>query len=314
MISLRDLKVAFWGTPDFVVPVLDNLIKHNINIVLTVTQPDKPKKRSSVLLPSPVKEFCLNKNIRCKTPAKIDDEFIDYFKNQNIDLAIVAAYGQILPKEILDIPQFGFLNIHPSLLPKYRGASPLQAAILNNENETGVSIMLMDEKMDHGPILAQESIFINKNYNIRDLLNKSFLTGSALLVKILPDYLNGKIIPEPQDHDKATFTKLIKKNQGRIDWSKSAQDIHNQIRAYFGWPTSFTFWQGKKLEILESSIFSKNEKNKLLGEVWKSGDKILVRCGCGNLEIISLKLAGKRKMSSTDFVHGHKNFIGSILK
>lgn len=314
MIFLSDLKVAFFGTPDFVVQVLDDLIKHNINIVLVVTQPDKAKKRSGVLLPSPVKEFCLNKNIKYETPVKIDDKFINYFKNQNIDLAIVAAYGQILPKEILDIPQYGFINIHPSLLPKYRGASPLQAAILNNESETGVSIMLMDEKMDHGPILAQEKILIKENYNIRNLLDKSFHIGSALLLKILPDYLNGKLEPKPQDHNKATFTKLIKKNQGQIDWSKAAQDIHNQIRAYFGWPTSFTFWQGKKLEILESSVFSKNEKNKLHGEVWKNGDKILVKCGCGNLEIISLKLAGKRKMSSTDFVHGHKNFIGSILK
>lgn len=126
-------------------------------------------------------------------------------------MAIVAAYGQILPKEILDIPQYGFINIHPSLLPKYRGASPLQAAILNNESETGVSIMLMDEKMDHGPILAQEKILIKENYNIRNLLDKSFHIGSALLLKILPDYLNGKLEPKPQDHNKATFTKLIKR-------------------------------------------------------------------------------------------------------
>lgn len=308
------INVAFFGTPDFVVPVLESLHNNGYHINVVVTQPDKPQKRSKQPEPSPVKIFCQKQNLPCLTPKKIDAEFTSNFKKFNIDLSIVAAYGLILPDKILKLSKYGFLNIHPSLLPKYRGASPLQAALLNGDKETGISIIKMDEKMDHGPILLQKRIKIQSEDNILTLLKKTFLMGSEVLIKVMPDYLMNKITLKPQDHKTATFTKLIKKEQGKIDWRKSSQDIHNQIRAYLRWPGSYTFWEGKKLEIKKSAIYSKKEKNKIPGKVWEKKGQILVSCGCGNLEIIALKLAGKKEMSSTDFVHGHKNFIGSILK
>lgn len=308
------LKIAFFGTPKYTLPVLEGLRKSKYEIVAVITQPAKAQKRSNQPISSPTKNWALANHIPVFTPTKIDSDFIDNFRKLKINLAVVAAYGLILPEEILQVPKFGFLNIHPSCLPKYRGATPLQAALLNNDEKTCVTIMKIDEKMDHGPILTFKELAIKKNDDINSLLQTGFLEGARLLLDVIPDYICKKITPINQDHSQATFTKLLKKEDGKINWNNSAEYIHNQIRAYASWPGTYCFWNKTKLQIISGGVFSKNDKNKIPGLIQQKEKKIIVQCACGNLELLSIKLAGKKEILSTDFVHGHQDFIGSVLK
>ncbi|MEA3272416.1 MAG: methionyl-tRNA formyltransferase [Patescibacteria group bacterium] len=184
----------------------------------------------------------------------------------NTDIAVVAAYGHIIPKKILEIPKFGFLNIHPSLLPKYRGPSPIQNAILNGDKETGVSIMLLDKKMDSGPILAQKKVKINENETYETLRNRLAEIGAKLLIKTLLDYVSGKIKPKPQNHKKATYTKLLKREDGKIDWSKPAEEIERMVRAYHPWPGTWTELNGKRLKIILNRVQLEGKKEMSLDE------------------------------------------------
>lgn len=266
---MENYKIAFIGTPDFGAIILKELIKH-YRPVLVITNPDKPKGRKNIIAPSPVKELALKHNI----PVQHD------FKNIEADLIITAAFGKIIPKEIIELPKYGCLNVHPSLLPKYRGASPIQTAILNGEKETGITIMLMDEKMDHGPVLAQIKHKIdNKDYPTlsKELAEK----GAELLIQTIPKWLKGEIKPKKQEHKKATFTKIIKREDGRIDWNKTPQEIERQIRAFNPWPGTFTFSNDRRIKILEAEIVN-NE-----------------------LSIKKVQPEGKRPMSYEDFKKGY---------
>jgi len=211
------MKIIFMGTPEFGAIILEGLIKANYKLVLVITAPDKPVGRKQILTPSPVKVVAQKYKIPILQPEKIQ-EAIAEIRATSPGLVIVAAYGQILPKEILDIPKYGCLNFHPSLLPKYRGPSPIQYAILNGEKKTGVTIMLMNEKMDHGPILAQSALIVEEDETGQSLHNKLANLGARLLMETIPKWQKGMIKPQPQDEKKVTFTKILSREDGKINW------------------------------------------------------------------------------------------------
>lgn len=303
-------KIIFMGTSEFAVPVLKKLIK-NYQVISVFTQPDKPIGRKKELSKSPIKKVAQENNLKIIQPKSLKDEkVVNQIRELNPDLIIVVAYGQIIPQKIIKISKFGIMNIHPSLLPKYRGASPIQTAIMNGEKETGVTIMLIDEKMDHGPILAQEKINIGDDNYIK-LSEKLSEIGANLLIKILPDYFSGKINPQEQDHTKATFTKIITREDGQIDWHKSAKEIGCQFRAFTPWPGVFTFWNNKRLKITKLTI---SEINKQDGLVFLTSDEeVAIGCGMGSIIISKLQLEGKKEMRAKEFILGYPDFIGSRL-
>jgi methionyl-tRNA formyltransferase len=312
----EQLKIVFMGTPDFGAIVLEELIKNNLKPILVITEPDKPVGRKQILTPPPVKLIAQKYNIPITQPEKIKDWEI---KNLIPDIIIVAAYGQIIPKEILDLPKFGCLNVHPSLLPKYRGASPIQTAILNGDSETGVTIMLMDEKMDHGPILAkQEQIILNKKIDYKELHDNLAIIGSKLLVEVIPDWIDGRIKAIPQDETKAIYIKLIKKEDGKINWNNSAEEIERKIRAFSIWPGSFTFYNknDKKLSLkIIGADASRAKSNKQIGEIFLTNEnELAINTGNGCLIVKKLQLEGKKPMLSEEFLLGNKDILGSILQ
>ncbi|MDD5341188.1 MAG: methionyl-tRNA formyltransferase [Patescibacteria group bacterium] len=313
-IESKKAKIIFMGTPDFGLPVLKYLIEQT-NVVAAVTQPDKKVGRSQTLTPSPIKRFAIEKNIPVFQPeqVKANSEFIKQIKDLNPDLIVVVAYGFILPKAILGIPKFGAINIHASLLPKYRGASPIQSAILNGDEETGVSLMLLDEAMDHGPILAQKKVKILPYDDFESLHDKLAGLGSELLMETLPDYLAGKIQGKKQKDAEATYCQLIKKEDGKIDWNKPAIEIERQVRAFNPWPGAFTNWEGKNLKILKSEVHELEQVSRVVGEVYEVNNVLKVQCGRGQLELIELQLEGKNKMSAKEFLNGYAKIIGTIL-
>jgi methionyl-tRNA formyltransferase len=311
--NLKDYKIIFMGTPDFGAPVFLALIDKG-NIVAAVTQPDKKVGRKQEITQSPIKKIALENRIEVLQPTSIKNnaDFIQSVKSLQPDLIVVVAYGFILPKEILEIPKFGVINIHASLLPKYRGASPIQTAILNGDKEAGVTIMLIDDKMDHGPLLSQKQITITNNDNFESLHDKLAQLGADLLLEILPKYLNKEINPVPQDESKATYCQLIKKEDGKIDWSKSAEELERQVRAFNPWPGAFTFWEGKQLKVIKSEVIKSESRE--VGKVFKLDEGICVNCGKDALEIFELQLEGKKAMTAKEFLNGYPEINGSTLK
>jgi len=271
------------GTPEFGEIILEGLVKNDYKPILVITAPDKSVGRKQILTSTPVKKIAKKYNI----PVVHQPEEVKKIKP---DLIIVAAYGQILPKEILEIPKYGCLNVHPSLLPKYRGASPIQTTILNGDKETGVTIILMDEKMDHGPILGQRELeFSIFNFQFSKLHDKLAELGVKLLIETIPKWINGKIKPKPQDESKATYTKVLKKEDGKVDWSKSAQEIERQVRAFYPWPGAFFFIKHKgkilRVKILKADISKE--------------DKLIIK---------KIQPEGKKPMSFEEFKRGHHDF------
>ncbi|MFH1671203.1 MAG: methionyl-tRNA formyltransferase [Candidatus Portnoybacteria bacterium] len=246
-------KVIFIGTSHFALPVLEGLVKNDYQILAVITAPDRPSGRKNQITPPPVKEIALKHKLRILQPEKIS-EIEKEISQINPDLIVVAAYGQIIPKGILDIPRFKSLNLHPSLLPKYRGPSPIQAAILNGDKITGATLMVMDEKMDHGPIVVQEEIEIKPEDNYQTLEKKLSQKSADLLIKNLPQYFNGKIKPKTQDETKTTYTKMLTRQDGEIDWGKSALENERKIRAFYPWPGAWTIMGGKRIKILKAKI------------------------------------------------------------
>ena len=237
------IKVVFFGTPDYVVPIAERLHKtKNIKLLACITQPDRPVGRKKIVTPSPIKIWALKKKIPVLTPIEFDKEFTDQLTklSQKIDVFIVAAYGQILPKKVLRIPKKGSLCLHPSLLPQYRGASPVQAAIINGDRQTGVTIFKMDEKMDHGLIVSQFEEKIKPEDTSESLYERLFKAGAEVLVTLLPEYLKGKIKTRRQNDEEASYTQILTKNDGRINWSKSPEENECFIRAMTPWPSAWT--------------------------------------------------------------------------
>jgi methionyl-tRNA formyltransferase len=297
-------------------------------VVAVVTATDKLVGRKQELQSSFVALEAEKHKIPVLKPDRLKDpEFAEKLKAYNADIFLVAAYGKIIPKNILDLPAFGSINIHGSLLPEYRGASPIHAAIIDGQKKTGITIMRMDELMDHGQMLFKHELPISSEQTQPELEKDLALLAAEHIAEDLKLIASGKIHPQIQDHSKATFTKIIDKEDGRIDWSKSAADIYNLFRAYAGWPGIYTFFDGKRLKIIECKIAElgadiigeKNAKKITSGEVFEKDGHLLVACGSGLgersvLEILSLQLEGKNISSATDFARGYKDFIGAKLE
>lgn len=241
----NNLTFIFWGTPDVASETL-NMLKMNGYIPsLIITAPDKPKGRKNIMTPPEVKKWAITNNILYLQPEKLDEDFYNKLKIKNYDLSIVVAYGKIIPKNIIDLPKSGSLNIHYSLLPKYRGASPVESAILDGENESGITIQKMEYKMDSGPILIQKKIDIKKNEKAIDLRKRMIKIGAELLIEVLPLYLEGKVKEKIQNEEEATFCKKIKKEDGLIDLNYNPELNLRKIRAYAGWPGTYFFFENK---------------------------------------------------------------------
>lgn len=337
------IKIVFFGTPEFALKPLEALF-NNFEIVAVVTNPDESVGRKQVLTPTPVKVLAKKFNIPVFQFKKLA---LNEWKSKipKADLYVVVAYGKIIPKNIIEIPRFGSLNIHPSLLPCWRGPSPIQYAILNGDAQTGVTIMLMDEKMDHGPVLASRVSGISNFQNLpprqipglRPLEAKQLAShpiskittpelseilskmGAELIVETIPKWVSREIKPVLQDESKATYSKILKKEDGRINWSKSAAYIERQVRAFAPWPGSFTFWQrGEKeikLELLETDVVKISDfpDNTLSGAVLVREKRLFIKTGQGDLEILRLQPEGKKDMVAKEFINGYGDINGAFL-
>jgi methionyl-tRNA formyltransferase len=317
--SAIKIRTIFMGTSSFAENILSSLLSSQYNIVSVYTQPDKKVGRSQELQKSAVKLTAEKNNIPFYEPSKFDESTIQELKNQKPDLIIVAAYGKILPKEILKLPGFGAINVHASLLPKYRGPSPIQNAILNGEKKTGVTIMLMDEGIDTGDILSQREITINENDTAQELSLKIVQLSVVLLLETLPRWIERTIKPQKQDSSQATLCQLIERTDGKIIWTDSAESIYNRYRALQPWPGIFSFWERndtrKRLKLIKISCPKINSENQHhIGEVFQLGDKFGVQTASGTIILEELQLEGKAPMSVSDFLNGYPDLIGSILK
>ncbi len=309
---MKNSRIIFFGTPDFAIPALRELAE-NFSIEAVITQPDKPKGRKKEPIAPPIKKYASTRDFLILQPQKLDKKFIGQLEKLKPDLGVVVAYGKILPKQILDLPKHGCLNIHASLLPKYRGAAPIQAALLNGDKKTGITIMKIDKGLDTGDIISSQSIEIQKQDNLQTLHDKLAELGAQLLIKTIPDYIAGKIKPQKQDESKASVFPTISKGQGRILWKNSAEHIFNQIRAFTPWPGAFTFYNNKKLDIIEAEPVECGE-NRLIGQIFGFNNKVLVQCKENCLEIKKVKLEGKKEIDIQSFINGHSDFIGFELE
>ncbi|OHA00650.1 MAG: methionyl-tRNA formyltransferase [Candidatus Sungbacteria bacterium RIFCSPHIGHO2_02_FULL_47_11] len=309
-------RIIFLGTPDFALPPLDTLINNGYNVVAVVTNPDELVGRKQILTPPPIKFFAGKYKIPVYQPVNLK------IKNWKLkipesDLYIVAAYGKIIPREILEIPKHGVLNVHPSLLPRWRGPSPIQYALLNGDTKTGVTIIQMDELMDHGPVLMQRELSISKITYLQ-LHDELARLGATLLLETLPQWLNGKIKPTPQDDSQATYSKILTKESGRIDWSRTAEEIERKVRAFSPWPGAWTLWPtNKKIDrilIDAAEISDEDASEKTPGLVWKSRDgNLFIQTGRGSIAVKDLTKAGKKTMGAEAFLRGNDAILGTRL-
>ncbi len=308
------MRVVFMGTPEFAVPTLERLIEQ-FDVVGVVTRPDKPRGRSRAPLPSPVKEVALAHNIPLFQPRTLRrPENQEPIRAWKPDVIIVAAFGLILPREVLDIPPHGCVNVHASLLPRWRGAAPVPAAIIAGDEVTGVTIMLMDEGVDTGPILAQRPEPIRPDDTTASLTARLAVLGAEVLVETLPRWVNGEITPQPQDDAQATYAPMIRKEDGFVDWNEPADLLERRVRAYYPWPTVMTRWRGKLLKILRSHAHVDVEEGAPPGTVIGWGEGAAVVTGRGVLELLEVQLEGKKALDIAAFLRGARNFIGSRLE
>lgn len=302
------MKIIFMGTPDFSVPTLDAIKKDGNEIVLVVTQPDKKKGRKGILTPPPVKEWALKNNISIFQPVKLrEKQNIEELEKYEADVIVVAAFGQILPKEVLDMPKYGCINVHASLLPKYRGASPIQWTILNGDDETGVTTMQMGVGLDDGDILLQKKVPISSEDTGGSLFDKLSKVGADLLVETLHRIEKNDIVRIPQDDEKATHVGLIKKDFGILSFDEENKYILNKIRALNPWPSAFTFYKDKMVKIWKAKSVSFNNKGYEYGDlVVENKDELLVVTRNGAISILELQEEGKKRIKAADFLRGHK--------
>lgn len=304
------------GTPQFAVPFLTALIEDkDFDVVAVITQPDKPTGRKQIITPPPIKDLASDHEIEVLQPENLknDTNTINRLKELNVDLSVVIAYGQIIPQEVLNIFRLGNINVHPSILPKYRGASPIQNTILHNDKVGGITIMLMDEKMDHGPILAQQEMKLDGTETNESLHNKmSSDFGIDLLLSTIKQFLTGAIQEKEQAHDKATYCKQISKDEAKINWTDNAENISAKIRAFYPWPITWTKLDDKRVKIFPPIEIIDEKKSP--GEIFEYNNKLAVSCQDKSIVISELQLEGKSKTTSEDFVRGNSDIIGKQFK
>ena len=306
------MRVVFMGTPDFAVPCLEKLIS-NHSVVGVFTQPDKPVGRKQILTPSPVKVLAEENGIKVYQPEKIkNSNAAEIIRELNPDVIVVVAYGKILPKEILEIAKFGCINVHASLLPKYRGAAPIQWAVLNGDKETGVTVMQMDEGLDTGDMILVEMTEIGENETSEELFERLSVLGGEALIKALELIESGKAEPVKQPEGDFGYAKMITRELCPIDWSKSAFDVHNKVRGLQTWPVAITSYNGKNIKIHKTVMT--DIKGKVAGEVIDNNKRLIVSCGDGKcVEILELQAEGKKRMNALAFLQGNRIEIGDIL-
>jgi methionyl-tRNA formyltransferase len=306
-------RIVFMGTPEFAVPILDALTRTSHNIVGVYTRADQPAGRGKQLQPSPIKQLAAARGLPISQPPTLrQPDYIAQLRDLAPDVIIVAAYGLLLPRDVLTIPPRGCINTHASLLPRHRGAAPIIAAILAGDAETGITLMQMDEGLDTGPILAQRAIPIDDDDTTGTLTPKLANLATELLSETLPRILAGEIVPQPQDHARATMFKQIKKEEGLIDWTRPATEIARRVRAFNPWPSAFTFWNGVQLKILCAGA-ADAKSNLEMGRVVPLGKEIAVTSANGVLILREVQLAGKRAMKIEEFLRGQREFVGSSL-
>ncbi len=316
--NLKNARIIFIGTSFFAKELLKNLIEKEIEIRLVITQPDKPAGRKKELKPSEVKIFAQKNKLKIEQFSKLDSQALTKIKTLEPDLIIVAAYGMIIPLEILAQPQFGCINIHTSLLPKLRGSCPIQTALLQGLEETGITMMKMNIGIDSGDLIFQEKIKIDSQDTYPVLENKLIEATNQILIPTLNNYLKEKIKPKPQNHSQASWTKIIKKTDGKIDWTDSAEKIYNQFKAFYLWPQIHTFWtingKTKKIILNEISKSEISEKNRQSGEVYQKNNQTLIQTTQGSIVLKKIQLEGKNKLSIKDFLNGNPKLIHNVLK
>ncbi len=310
------MKIVYMGTPDFAVPALESIINAGHEVLCVVTQPDRPKGRGKELAVSPVKACALEHNLPVFQPERIKTaESVEYLRNLSADLFVVAAFGQILSQEVLDLPRYGCVNIHASLLPLYRGAAPIQQAVLDGQSETGVTIMKMDIGCDTGDILLQERIPITEEDTAGTMFDKLATLGAETIVKALPLIEAGELTPVKQDEEKSTKAGKVRKEEGHLNWEHDAAFLCRLIRAMSPWPSAYTRMEGKTLKIWKARALPQARAAGAAGTITEVGkDYLTIQTGNGLVCVTELQLEGKRRMTTEEFLRGCHVTAGTILQ
>ena len=306
------MRIVFMGTPSFAVPCLEELINNNYDVVGVFTQPDKPVGRKRIITPPEVKVKAIENNIKVFQPETLrDGKAFEKIKELAPDWIVVVAYGKILPKEILEFPKYGCINIHGSLLPKLRGAAPIQWSVINGDEYAGVTSMRMDEGLDTGDMILQKKVKIGFEETAGQLYDRLSLLGAQTLIETIKLLEKDEAEYIKQDDDSSTYAPLLDKEMSLIDWNDTALNIHNKIRGLNPWPVAHTFFGGRKLKIIKAIPVEKTQGQP--GEITESKKRLVVSCGEGALEILSLQLEGKKAMDSSSFLTGNKIMPNTVL-
>ncbi len=307
------MRIIFMGTPNFAVTTLEALISSEHDVVAVFTQPDKAVGRKQILTPSPVKVCAEKFNISVYQPVSLkNDDIVGQIKLLSPDVIVVVAYGKILPEEILNIPKYGCVNGHASLLPRHRGASPIQWSIVCGDKVTGITTMLMEKGLDTGDMLLKERVDIGENETGEELHDRLSLISADLMLKTLTGLEMGSITPQKQDDSMSTYAPIITREMGHIDFTKSAAEIHNLIRGFYSWPAAYFFLDGKRIKVLSSRISFSTDM--LAGTVVKSDNGLVIACGDGNcVELCDIQPEGSKRMSASDYLKGHKIEKGTVI-
>lgn len=313
------MRVIFMGTSELSVTILEALIEAKYEVIDVYTRADKPSGRGRKLAPPPVKEAAARLGLPVYQPASIKKpEEIERVRQLRPDVAIIASYGRLIPAEMLEIPPLKFINVHPSLLPLYRGPAPIGAPILAGDQETGVSIFVLEEGMDTGPILSQRSIPISPDDTGETLSSKLAELGAQLLLETIPRWAKGEILPQPQDDSRATYTHILKKEEGKLDWTRPAVELWRQVRAFLPWPGAYTTWKGQILKVLASEqipalVEGEPGMTLLVSDPVSARSLPAVHTGRGLLVLRRLQLEGRRPLDAHVFLQGERGFVGSLL-
>ncbi|WP_278548537.1 methionyl-tRNA formyltransferase [Paraclostridium bifermentans] len=308
------MKIVFMGTPEFAVPCLQKIIDEGHEVLAVVTQPDKPKGRGKKLAMPPVKELALKYDIPVYQPLKAREEsFVDTLKEMNPELIVVVAFGQILPKSILDIPKYGCVNVHASLLPRYRGAAPLNWVIINGEEKTGVTTMYMDEGLDTGDMILKSEIPLDDEITAGELHDKMMIDGAKVLKETIDLIEKGEAPREKQSNENTCYSPIMNKSLGNIDWNKSAIDIHNLVRGINPWPSAYTTYEGQTMKIWKTKVIDKNSDKDPGTIISVDKEGINVSTSEGIVQIKEIQMAGKKRMEVPEYIKGNNINTDIIL-